>query len=354
LEEPESQRVAKRREIDPGEERRIAMEGGAFNLQDNQQTPDSDPQVESQATLPAGSLHGQGATDPDQHDGIPLREAARMAFRRVSRCQILSVANQKGGVGKTTTTVNLGASLALAGRRVLIVDMDPQSNATSALGMKVEEGKPSIYEVLLGAVPLRDALLTTEAEGLSLIPATPAFAGAEVEIVALESREFLLRERLQGIRRDFDFIFIDCPPSLGLLTINALSASDGVIIPIQTEYLALEGLSHLLETLQAIRTSLNPKLRVQGILLTMYDGRLSLSQQVAQEARSYFGSRVYRTMIPRNVRLGEAPSFGKPATLYDPSCSGAMSYKSLAEEILEYESEGARSWPEGSHSRDVD
>lgn len=322
------------------------MEGLVINLPE---APHSqDPRAESEPTLASGPF--QESDFVDRPTGISLREAAKMSFRRVSRCQILSVANQKGGVGKTTTAVNLGASLALAGRRVLLVDMDPQSNATSAVGLKLEEGKPSIYEVLLGTVPLRDALVETEASGLSVIPATPEFAGAEVEIVALEKREFLLRERVQGIQADFDFILIDCPPSLGLLTINALSASDGVIIPIQTEYLALEGLSHLLETIQAIRGSLNPKLRVQGILLTMYDGRLSLSQQVAQEARSYFGSRVYRTMIPRNVRLGEAPSFGKPATIYDPRCSGSVSYRSLAEEILEHESEGTRAWSEGSHS----
>ena len=267
-----------------------------------------------------------------------------------SRCRILSVANQKGGVGKTTTAVNLGTALAMTGMRVLLIDMDPQANATSAVGVKVERGRPTIYDVLIGKHSVQQVVLETSLDGLKLVASSPQFAGAEIELVSLDNREYLLKQQLDVVKDQYDYVFIDCPPSLGLLTINALSASDGVIVPIQTEYLALEGLTHLLETLQAIRGSLNPKLRVEGILLTMYDGRLSLSQQVAQEARSYFGTRVYRTMIPRNVRLGEAPSFGKPAVLYDRTCSGSMSYVNLAKEILENESESARSRSEGTYS----
>ncbi|MBU1700243.1 MAG: AAA family ATPase [Candidatus Eisenbacteria bacterium] len=265
-------------------------------------------------------------------------------------CRVLSIANQKGGVGKTTTAINLSASLAMAGRRILVLDMDPQSNATSALGQKVDHTTRTIYDVLLGEATLREAILTTDALGIRIVPSSPQFAGAEVELVSVENREFLLKEQLDGLKSEYDYVIIDCPPSLGLLTVNALSASDGVIVPIQCEYLALEGLSHLLETLQAVRKSLNPKLRVEGLLLTMYDGRLSLSQQVANDARTYFGSRVYRTMIPRNVRLGEAPSFGKPVILYDRACAGSMSYVNLAKEIMENESQGVGAWSESAHT----
>ncbi|MBD3335397.1 MAG: AAA family ATPase [Candidatus Eisenbacteria bacterium] len=276
------------------------------------------------------------------------------AVPRGSGSRILAVANQKGGVGKTTSVINLGAALAISGKRVLLMDMDPQANATSALGIQPMEGKATIYDVLLGDVRLLEAVVETETDNLKLIPSSPHFAGAEVELVAMDRREYLLRDQLEPLRHQFDYVFLDCPPSLGLLTVNALAAADGVIVPIQCEYLALEGLSHLLETLQAIRKNLNPRLRVEGLLLTMYDGRLTLSQQVAGEARAYFGSRVYRTMIPRNVRLGEAPSFGKPVVTYDRSCAGSLSYMNLAKEILDNESQGIGPWSEGSHSGDAD
>jgi chromosome partitioning protein len=260
---------------------------------------------------------------------------------RTRRAKVLAVANQKGGVGKTTTAVNLAASLALEGQRVLLIDMDPQANATSSLGVRAQTDR-TIYQVLTGQIRLEEAAVSVAPDGLFLVPSTPAFAGAEVELVGVEGRERLLESTVRGVRGEYDYVFLDCPPSLGLLTLNALVAADGIIIPIQCEYLALEGLSHLLETIQEVRRALNPRLRVEGILLTMYDGRLSLSQQVATEARSYFGTRVYQTMIPRNVRLGEAPSFGRAVVLYDRTCAGAVSYRNLAREILSHDAKGTR------------
>jgi len=250
--------------------------------------------------------------------------------------RIIAVANQKGGVGKTTTAVNLSASLAMLGHRVLLIDLDPQANSTSGLGMNGEQPCPSLYEVILDNISAWEAVQATEIQGLDLLASAPRLFGAEVELVGMERREFVLKDRLNPLAAQYGFILIDSPPSLGLLTINGLALSHSVLIPMQCEYYSLEGLSQLLQTVRMVQESLNPQLRVEGILLTMYDGRLSLSQQVAEEAKRFFGDRVFKTMIPRNVRLGEAPSFGKPAALYDPSCAGAVSYMELAKEVVSH------------------
>lgn len=264
--------------------------------------------------------------------------------------KIIAVANQKGGVGKTTTAINLATSLAMLEFKVLLIDMDPQGNSTSGLGQTGEEPVPTVYEALLGDTDIRSALLRTEVEGLDLIPSAPRLFGAEIELVALERRESILQRSLAPLAPQYNFVLIDCPPSLGLLTINALTAAHSVLIPMQCEYYALEGLSQLLQTIRLVQESLNPGLRVEGVLLTMFDGRLSLSQQVAEEARRFFGNRVFSTLIPRNVRLGEAPSFGKPAALYDPQCSGAASYMNLAKEVVSHVEESTWTRIAGSDS----
>jgi chromosome partitioning protein len=236
-------------------------------------------------------------------------------------------------VGKTTTAVNVSAALACQGHRTLLIDVDPQANASSGVGVQKGSGGPSSYELLSGA-DLVQVVRRTEIANLDLVASSPALAGAEVELVDAPERESILRRKLEAAVVQYEFVFIDCPPSLGLLTLNALVAADSVLIPLQCEYYALEGLSHLLETLSRIQQGLNPRLEIEGVLLTMFDSRLNLSTQVAEEARRHFGERVYETMIPRNVRLGEAPSFGKPITEYDPHCVGASSYIHLAKEIV--------------------
>jgi len=247
----------------------------------------------------------------------------------------VAIANQKGGVGKTTTAVNLAAALALEGKRVLLIDLDPQGNAGSGLGypsIKVQRG---VYEVLAGDFTLSQVTLETEIAGLHLIPSGQRLVGAEVELVDVPRREYRLKEALVEIEGRYDFIFIDAPPSLGFLTLNALTAARSVLVPVQCEYYALEGLSHLLSAIRLVQQGLNPTLQIEGVLLTMFDNRLNLSQQVLEETRRFFAERVYRTVIPRNVRLSEAPSFGKPVVIYDPACAGSMSYINLAKEVIE-------------------
>ena len=251
-----------------------------------------------------------------------------------NHARMIAIANQKGGVGKTTTAVNLAASLAAAERRVLLVDIDPQANATSGLGVKLEDGEPSIYEALLGDAALADGVRADVLPFLDLLPSSPRLNGAEVELVPMMSRETRLKETLAPARERYDYIVIDCPPSLGLLTINTLTAADSVLIPIQCEYYALEGLSQLSHTIELVRRHLNPKLQVEGVLLTMFDRRLNLANEVANEARRFYGDKVYETVIPRNVKLSECPSFGKPILHYDAQSSGAESYMNLAREVI--------------------
>jgi len=248
---------------------------------------------------------------------------------------VFAVANQKGGVGKTTTAVNLAACLAAAERRTLLVDLDPQGNATSGLGVDKEALAASMYDVLIEGRPLREIVRATDLELLDLAPATVDLFGAEIELVSEIGREHRLRAALEDVRGQYDFIVVDCPPSLGLLTVNALAGVDSILIPIQCEYYALEGLSQLLGTTRIVQKNLNPGLEIEGVLLTMYDPRLNLARQVQNEAVDYFGAKVYDTVIPRNVRLSEAPGFGQPVILYDIVSSGAESYMKLAEEVIE-------------------
>ena len=249
--------------------------------------------------------------------------------------RIYALANQKGGVGKTTTAVNLGAYLSTVGLRVLLVDVDPQANASSSLGIDKNQVQCSTYQALVNQQPLAESVSPTGWKRLYLAPSSPALAGAEVELVNAAAREYLLRQALAPVAGEYDYVLIDCPPSLGLLTVNALAAAtNGVIVPIQCEYLALEGLTNLLNTIDLVRRNLNPHLTIRGMLTTMYDPRTNLSQQVVDEVRHHFSRRVFKTVIPRSVRLGEAPSFGKPIMAYAPSSPGARAYQSLTVEIL--------------------
>ena len=244
---------------------------------------------------------------------------------------VIALANQKGGVGKTTTAINLGAALARLGKRVLIFDFDPQANSTAGLGARTTGA--STYEVVLGHSHARDVARPTSVDGLTIVPASPALAGAEVELVPMMAREFRLKRALEDVRNAYDYVLIDCPPSLGLLTVNALTAADEVIVPVQCEYLALEGLSQLTATLELVRRNLNSQLRLRGLLLTMFDGRTNLSQQVADEVRAHFAN-TFKTVIPRSVRLSEAPSHGLPIAQYDPSSRASRAYDDLAQEVI--------------------
>jgi len=247
--------------------------------------------------------------------------------------KVIAIANQKGGVGKTTTAVNLSASLGVAEKKVLLVDADPQANASSGLGVRLSEGEDTIYEVLVGEARAKDII--RDVGLIDLLPSHPKLSGAEIELVSQIAREQKLKTALSGVTDDYDFVIIDCPPSLGLITLNTLTAADSILIPIQCEYYALEGLSQLLGTIRMVQKHLNPDLRIEGVLLTMFDKRLRLSGQVADEAISYFGEKVYENIIPRNVRLSECPSFGKPVILYDVQSKGAKSYLKLAIEVIE-------------------
>ena len=248
--------------------------------------------------------------------------------------RIIPFSNQKGGVGKTTTCVNMAAYLAVAGKKVLLVDLDPQGNATTGLGFSKSALKKSVYNVMIEEEDVKDNVLPTEIEGLSLLPANIELAGAEVELVYKKSREKVLKAALDKVKNDYDYLLIDCPPSLGLLTINALAAADSVIIPIQIEYYALEGLSQLMNSIALVRQHLNKALRVEGVVLTMYDGRSLISRQIATEIKKFFTKKLYEIVIPRNIRLSEAPSHGKPVVLHDPKCMGARAYSALVEEFL--------------------
>ena len=248
--------------------------------------------------------------------------------------RVTACTNQKGGVGKTTTVINLAAYLALSGTRILVIDLDPQGNATSGLGVDRRAIERSSYEALVDRVPISELIVGTAVDGLDLVPSAPALSGAEVELVGVTARERRLAASLAELNGRYDRVLIDCPPSLGLLTLNALTAADGVLIPIQTEYYALEGLSQLVNTIRRVREGLNPRLELDGVLLTMYDARTRLSAQVADEVRRHMNGTVYRTVVPRSVRLSEAPSHGLPIALYDPASRGASAYRDLAGEVV--------------------
>lgn len=251
-----------------------------------------------------------------------------------AKCRVITVANQKGGVGKTTTAVNLAAALGEREYRVCLVDLDPQGNATVGLGVDAEKVSGSVYDVLIDGVPLSECIIPTSFTNVALAPATVDLAGAEVELVPLMSRELRLRNAIGQSLEDYDFIIIDCPPSLGLLTVNGLAAADEILLPIQCEYYALEGVGQLVQNTELVRAHLNPGLRISTVVLTMFDARTKLSEQVARDVREYFGDRVCKTVIPRSVRLSEAPSFGQPISVFDPLSRGSLAYRDLAEEVI--------------------
>ena len=269
----------------------------------------------------------QADASPDQGGGVAA------AARRRTLPRALAIANQKGGVGKTTTAVNLGAGLAELGYRVLIVDLDPQGNATTGLGINARNLQASVYDVLLNDMPIEDCVEATTVRNLFVAPATIDLAGAEIELVPAFSRELKLRRAFERVGDDYDFILVDCPPSLGLLTVNAMAAAGEVLVPIQCEYYALEGLGQLLRNVQLVQNNLNPRLELSAIVLTMYDARTKLADQVAREVRDHFGDKVCRNIVPRTVRLSEAPSFGQPIIVFDPTSRGAIAYRELAKEV---------------------
>lgn len=249
--------------------------------------------------------------------------------------KVIAIANQKGGVGKTTTAVNLSACLARMGKKVLLIDIDPQGNATSGFGINARDVKSSVYDVLINTANIKDVVIGTDYKNLFVCPSSPELSGAEVELVSVMGREYQLKTATEEIRNDYDFIFMDCPPSLGLVTLNAFTACDSVLVPIQCEYYALEGLSSLTGTIKRVKSVLNKGIEIEGVLLTMFDARTNLAIQVVDEVKKFFPEKVYKTIIPRNVRLSEAPGFGQPVIVYDPASKGAESYLDLAEEVLE-------------------
>lgn len=251
--------------------------------------------------------------------------------------KVIAVFNQKGGVGKTTTNVNLSASIGKMGKKILVLDLDPQGNTTSGYGVDKNSVESTIYEVMLDSLDIREAIINTEFDNIDIVAAATELSGAEIELTTMKDREFILKNALEPIREEYDYIFIDCPPSLGMLTINSLTAVDSVLIPIQCEYYALEGVSQLMETIKLVKSRLNPNLDIQGVVLSMFDGRANLSIQVVEEVKRYFKGSVYTTLIPRNVRLAEAPSHGKPVIYYDSKCRGTEAYLELAEEFIDLE-----------------
>ena len=335
-------READSSETFPGEHGDSAPEADGDETPDDSGSLPSDAQAgpETAPDLPEVAAEAGQEADPNGPRPIQGGEVARSlagpgravgAHRDFPR--ILAIANQKGGVGKTTTAVNLGASLAELGHRVLVVDLDPQGNATTGLGINARSLEGSVYDVLLHDMPIEDCIEPTSLRNLFAVPATIELAGAEIELVPTFSREMKLRKALESVGDDFDFTVIDCPPSLGLLTVNALAAAGEVVVPIQCEYYALEGLGQLLRNVHLVQGNLNPKLEVSAIILTMHDGRTRLSDQVVREVREHFGDRVCRTVVPRTVRLSEAPSFGQPVIVFDPTSRGALAYRELAKEV---------------------
>jgi chromosome partitioning protein len=276
----------------------------------------------------------------DDYDHNPMTETHHGGPEKAPtarECRIFAVANQKGGVGKTTTAINLATALAAVGKQVLLLDIDPQGNASTGLGIGREQRDMGAYDVMLGETTAASAVISTEIPGLFIIPSTMDLSGLELELVDMDRREYRLRNALDLIRLDYDYVLIDCPPALGLLTLNAFAAANAVLVPLQCEFLALEGLSQLVRTIERVQQSFNPTLNIQGIVLTMYDTRNKLSSLVADDVRSYFGDKVYNTVIPRNVRVSEAPSHGKPVLLYDFRCTGSQAYMHLAGEVLRRE-----------------
>ena len=262
-----------------------------------------------------------------------------MSAKSDQALRVLSISNQKGGVGKTTTAINLATALAAIGERVLILDLDPQGNASTGLGVPRQKRSTTVYDVLMGEAPIKEAVMATSLPGLSIAPADPDLSGIELELGQASGRSFRLRDALRALREEtgkdrYTYVLIDCPPSLNLLTVNAMSAADAVLVPLQCEFFALEGLTQLMRTVELVRGSLNPALEIQGVVLTMYDRRNALSEQVARDVRSHFGDKVYQTVIPRNVRVSEAPSFGKPVLIYDLKCAGSQAYLKLARELV--------------------
>ena len=298
---------------------------------DEAETP-PDPSVTPQPR-PAADAPPDGLNPQASVEGVARAEPDPGPQPRGGRGRIIAVANQKGGVGKSTTAVNLGAALAESGARVLVVDMDPQGNASTGMGISPQEREVTTYQVLAAGLPASRAIMETATENLSAITSTIDLAGAEIELVSQFSREMRLKRALEDVVGRFDYVILDCPPSLGLLTVNSLAASDELIVPIQCEYYALEGLGQLLRNVRLVQQNLNPRLRLTGIVLTMYDSRTKLAEQVVAEVRKYFGGRVYDSLIPRSVRLSEAPGYGQPITSYDPSSKGAKAYRSLAAEV---------------------